>query len=52
MKKKPIWETKNPNEKSTKLSSKQKQKAKRIAKASGSTYPSLVANIAAMKGKK
>lgn len=51
MKHKPVWEKPNPKEKSKKLTPQQKAKAKRIAKQSGTVYPSLVANIQAARKK-
>jgi hypothetical protein len=52
MKKKPVWETKNPKKKSTPLSKNQKASAKASAKKSGRPYPNLVDNMAAARKKK
>jgi hypothetical protein len=52
MKKKPVWETKNPNKKSKTLSSSQKASAKASAKKAGRPYPNLVDNMNAAKKKK
>lgn len=51
---KPVWEKKRPKGlgKPKKLSPKQKALAKRIAKKSGSVYPSLVANMRAAQSKR
>jgi hypothetical protein len=49
---KPVWETKNPVKKHHQLSSKQKGSAKAWAKSHNIPYPSLVANMHAMKAKK
>ncbi len=48
---KPVWETKNPNTKSKKLTPAQKSKAKAMAKKAGRKYPNLVDNMRAAKGK-
>jgi hypothetical protein len=48
---KPVWETKNPKKKSKKLTPAQKSKAKAMAKKAGRTYPNLVDNMRAAKGK-
>jgi hypothetical protein len=50
-KKKPVWETKNPKSKSKKLTPAQKSKAKAMAAKAGRTYPNLVDNMRAAKGK-
>ena len=50
--KKPVWETKNPNKKSKKLSPAKKAAAKASAKRAGRPYPNAVDNIAAAKKKK
>ena len=52
MKKTPFWETKNPNNKSTKLTPAQKTAAKKRAKAAGRPYPNLIDNAAAARKKK
>ena len=52
MKKKPVWETKNPKKKSTPLSKNQKASAKESAKKAGRPYPNLVDNMNAAKKKK
>ena len=44
MKKKPVWETKNPNKKSKPLTPKKKAAAKRRAASAGRPYPNLVDN--------
>lgn len=49
-KNKPIWETKNPKKKSTKLTPAQKAKAKARAKKAGRPYPNAVDNIAVSRG--
>jgi hypothetical protein len=49
--KKPFWDTKNPKEKSTKLSPAQLLAAKRSAKAAGRPYPNLIDNAAASRKK-
>jgi hypothetical protein len=51
MKKKAFWETKNPNKKSTTLTSSQKAAAKARADKAGRPYPNLVDNAWA-KGQK
>ena len=51
VKKKPVWETKNPKKKSTKLTPAQKSKAKAMAKKAGRPYPNLVDNMRASRGK-
>lgn len=52
MKKKAFWDTKNPNKKSTPLTSAQKAQAKASAKKAGRPYPNLIDNAAAKrKGK-
>jgi hypothetical protein len=50
--KKPVWETKNPNKKSKKLSPAKKAAAKASAKRAGRPYPNLVDNMNAAKKKK
>jgi hypothetical protein len=52
MEKKPFWDKPNPKDKPKKMSAAQKLKAKKFAKDRGMAYPSLVANVNAMKGKK
>jgi hypothetical protein len=52
MKKKPVWETKNPKKKSTPLSKSQKASAKASAKKAGRPYPNLIDNMAAARKKK
>lgn len=52
MKKKAFWDTKNPKEKSKKLTPAQKTAAKAKAKAAGRPYPNLVDNAAVSKKKK
>ena len=47
-----FWDTKNPKEKSKKLTPAQKTAAKARAKAAGRPYPNLVDNAAAKKTKK
>jgi hypothetical protein len=47
-----FWDIKNPNQKSSKLTPKQKASAKAKAKAAGRPYPNLVDNAAAKKSKK
>jgi hypothetical protein len=49
--KKPVWETKNPNKKSKKLSPAKKAAAKASAKRAGRPYPNLVDNMNAAKKK-
>lgn len=49
MKKKAFWDTKNPNKKSTPLTSSQKTKAKAAAKKAGRPYPNLIDNAAAKR---
>ena len=48
--KKPVWETKNPNKKSKKLSPKKKAAAKASAKRAGRPYPNLIDNMRASRG--
>ena len=48
----PVWDTKNPKKKSTKLTPAQKEKAKASAKSAGRPYPNLVDNMNAAKKKK
>jgi hypothetical protein len=50
--KKAFWETKNPNNKSTKLTSSQRAAARARAKAAGRPYPNLVDNAAVARKKK
>jgi hypothetical protein len=52
MKKQAFWDTKNPKEKSKKLTPAQKSAAKAKAKAAGRPYPNLVDNAAASRTKK
>lgn len=54
MAKKPIWKSKNPKpkDKRGKMTTAQKAKAKRTAKAAGRPYPNMVDNLRAMKKKK
>jgi len=52
MKKKPVWETKNPKKKSTKLTPAKKSAAKARAKAAGRPYPNLIDNMVAARKKK
>ena len=49
---KPVWDTKNPKQKSTPLTEAQKAKAKASAKSAGRPYPNLVDNMNAAKKKK
>jgi len=48
-KKTAFWDKKNPNKKSTPLTSAQKAKAKASAKKAGRPYPNLVDNAAAKR---
>jgi hypothetical protein len=48
--KKPVWETKNPNRKSKKLSPAKKAAAKASAKKAGRPYPNLIDNMKASRG--
>ena len=48
--KKPVWETKNPNKKSKKLSPAKKSAAKASAKKAGRPYPNLIDNMNASRG--
>jgi hypothetical protein len=48
----PVWDTKNPKKKSTKLTPAQKAKAKASAKSAGRPYPNMVDNMNAAKKKK
>ena len=48
--KKPVWETKNPNKKSKKLSPAKKAAAKASAKKTGRPYPNLIDNMKASRG--
>jgi len=50
--KQPIWKKDNPKSKSEEMTSDQKAKAKRAAKAHGRSQPSLVENINAQKSAK
>ena len=50
--KKPFWEQKNPNKKSSSLTPSQKASAKKRAKAAGRPYPNLVDNSAVARKKK
>ena len=52
MKKKPVWETKNPKSKSTKLTPAKKAAAKARAKKAGRPYPNLIDNMAVARKKK
>jgi hypothetical protein len=52
MKKKPVWETKNPKKKSTKLTPAKKSAAKAHARAAGRPYPNLIDNMAVSRKKK
>ena len=52
MKNKPVWETKNPNKKSKKLTPAKKSAAKAAAKKAGRPYPNLIDNMNAAKKKK
>ena len=51
-KKAAFWDTKNPKEKSSKLTPAQKAAAKAKAKAKGRPYPNLVDNAAVARTKK
>ena len=51
-KKAAFWDTKNPKEKSKKLTPKQKEQAKAKAKAAGRPYPNLIDNAAVARKKK
>jgi hypothetical protein len=51
-KKAAFWDTKNPKEKSKKLTPTQKKQAKARAKAAGRPYPNLVDNAAVKRTKK
>jgi hypothetical protein len=51
-KKTAFWDTKNPKEKSKKLTPAQKAAAKARAKANGRPYPNLVDNAAVARKKK
>jgi hypothetical protein len=51
-KKTAFWDTKNPKEKSKKLTPTQKASAKAKAKAAGRPYPNLIDNAAAARKKK
>lgn len=48
----PVWDTKNPKQKSKKLTPSQKTEAKSRAKKAGRPYPNLVDNMAAAREKK
>jgi hypothetical protein len=48
---KKVWETKNPNTKSKKLSPAKKAAAKAMAKKAGRPYPNLVDNMRAARKK-
>ena len=48
----PVWDTKNPKKKSTKLTPAQKASAKASAKKAGRPYPNMVDNMNAAKKKK
>jgi hypothetical protein len=50
-KKAAFWDTKNPKEKSKKLTPAQKATAKARAKAAGRPYPNLIDNAAVSKNK-
>ena len=52
MKNKPVWDTKNPNKKSKKLTPAKKSAAKAAAKKAGRPYPNLIDNMNAAKKKK
>jgi hypothetical protein len=47
----PVWDTKNPKKKSTKLGPAKKASAKASAKAAGRPYPNLIDNMKAAKKK-
>jgi hypothetical protein len=49
VKKKALWDKKNPKKKSTPLTPTQKAKAKAMAKKAGRPYPNLVDNAAAKR---
>jgi len=51
-KKAAFWDTKNPKQKSSKLTPAQKAAAKAKARAAGRPYPNLVDNAAAARKKK
>ena len=51
-KKAAFWDTKNPKEKSKKLTPAQKSAAKATAKAAGRPYPNLIDNAAVSRKKK
>lgn len=48
----PVWDTKNPKQKSKKLTPAQKTEAKSRAKKAGRPYPNLVDNMAVARKKK
>lgn len=48
----PVWDTKNPKQKSKKLTPSQKTEAKSRAKKAGRPYPNAVDNIAVARKKK
>ena len=52
MKKKAVWDKKNPKKKSTPLTPAEKAAAKKRAKAAGRPYPNLIDNMAVSKKKK
>lgn len=52
MKKKAVWDKKNPKKKSSPLTPAQKAAAKKRAKAAGRPYPNLIDNMAVAKKKK
>ena len=47
----PVWDTKNPKKKSTKLGPAKRASAKASAKAAGRPYPNLIDNMKAAKKK-
>jgi hypothetical protein len=49
--KKAVWDKPNPKKKSTPMTPAQKTKAKAAAKKAGRTYPNLVDNMRASRGK-
>ena len=52
MKKKAVWDKKNPKKKSTPLTAAQKAEAKKRAKKAGRPYPNLIDNMAVSKKSK
>jgi hypothetical protein len=52
LKKKAVWDKKNPKKKSSPLTPAQKAAAKKRAKAAGRPYPNLIDNMAVAKKKK